>query len=110
MAAVIFQYYAAEDAYVFLEQTEALFSSIFRLLDIAQPPVKETLIVTVGRLGRYVVSTTEMKDVERSRLQYYESGRLVQNRVLSYFSTWQAKPDFKGYGVYAGERPPELLC
>jgi serine/threonine-protein kinase ATR len=35
------------------EHTEALFSGIFNLLETAKPPVKETVLIIVGSLGKY---------------------------------------------------------
>jgi serine/threonine-protein kinase ATR len=50
--AVLFHMYHANNQC--REQMEALFSSIFRLLDTAKPPVKETLLIIMGSLGKYV--------------------------------------------------------
>ena len=47
-------YHAKEASHIHQKHTEALFSNFFSLLDTAKPPVKETVLIIVGSLGKYV--------------------------------------------------------
>lgn len=46
-------YNAKEPSHMHREHTEVLFSGIFNLLEKAKPPVKETVLIIVGSLGKY---------------------------------------------------------
>jgi serine/threonine-protein kinase ATR len=47
-------YHAAKTNHIYLEHMEVLFSNILRLLDTAKPPTKQTMLIIVGSLGKYV--------------------------------------------------------
>jgi hypothetical protein len=47
-------YHAEEADHTLREHTDVLFSNILHLLDTAKPPIKQTVLIIVGSLGKYV--------------------------------------------------------
>lgn len=54
LVAIFEMYHRAPATATYTQHTQALFAEILRLSDSAKPPFKETLLITVGILGKYV--------------------------------------------------------